>query len=215
MFEKNVDGQIEFQGLENIKVGSLWPDYAATVADLKNVDRDSDVVSEDELRSYCGSSNEDSAGGEKRGQTKHTIFNEKTDMINPMFKKGMEFKTHGIVEDAVKEYSIKEGLQTRFLECGRENVRVLCKESCPWELYASYVKSEGLSRIKTFIDTHTCTRTYNVPWVSTNWIVDKYKDRIQRNLTWLVSSLHDTIQAEWTVNLDRQKVSRAKKRALK
>lgn len=213
LFEKNVDGQIEFQGLQNIKV-PYDEEYVASVADLADVDGDSDVVSKDELRSICGSSDDDSAGGGKRGQTKNPVFNEKTDLCNPVFKKGMEFKTHALVRDAVKEYSIKVGLQTRFFKCDREKVRVKCKVGCPWELYASYVKSEGLYRIKTFIDTHTCSRTYNVPWVSTNWILHKYKDRIQRNPTWHVSSLHETIQAEWTVNLDRQKVSSAKKRAL-
>lgn len=209
MFDKNVDAGVEFSGLEDHSLPHDY-EYALAVEGLTNVDGDSDVVSCDELRSPCNSDDEEGLGA----QSKHTIFNENTDMINPVFEPNMEFKTHALVRDAVKEYSIKWGLQTRFLKCDREKVRVKCKEGCPWELYASYVKADGVYRIKTLIDEHTCTRTYHVPWVSTNWIVNKYCERIKRNPTWPVSSLHDEIQAEWTVSLDIQKVRRAKKKAL-
>ncbi|KAI8530955.1 hypothetical protein RHMOL_Rhmol11G0100200 [Rhododendron molle] len=137
MFDKNVDAGVEFSGLEDHSLPHDY-EYAKAVEGLTNVDGDSDVVSCDELRSPCNSDDEEGLGA----QSKHTIFNENTDMINPVFEPNMEFKTHALVRDAVKEYSIKWGLQTRFLKCDREKVRVKCKEGCPWELYASYVKAD-------------------------------------------------------------------------
>ncbi|KAI8569385.1 hypothetical protein RHMOL_Rhmol02G0274700 [Rhododendron molle] len=101
MFDKNVDAGVEFSGLED----HSWPhdyEYVAAVEGLTNVDRDSDVVSCDELRSPCNSDDEEGLGA----QSKHTIFNENTDMINPVFEPNMEFKTHALVRDAVKEYGV-------------------------------------------------------------------------------------------------------------
>ncbi|KAF7144294.1 hypothetical protein RHSIM_Rhsim05G0107300 [Rhododendron simsii] len=119
MFDKNVDAEVEFSGLEDHSLPHDY-EYAAAVEGLTNVDGDSDVVSCDELRSPCNSDDEEGLGA----QSKHTTFNEKTNMINPVFEPNMEFKTHALGRDAVKEYSIKWGLQTRFLKCDREKVRV-------------------------------------------------------------------------------------------
>ncbi|KAI8530241.1 hypothetical protein RHMOL_Rhmol11G0040900 [Rhododendron molle] len=135
-------------------------------------------------------------------------------MGNPVFEVGMEFKTHAQFRDAVKEHSIKGGKEITFLKSYRDKVRAKCRVGCPWLIYASYVPSDAVYRIKRYDIEHSCNRSFHVPWVSTKWILNKYKERIRRNPTWPVKSLADTIMGEHTVNVDIQKVYRARKMAL-
>ncbi|KAH7857175.1 hypothetical protein Vadar_009876 [Vaccinium darrowii] len=128
------------------------------------------------------SSSDEEGGSSKRVRKKYKLFNEQTDMDNPQFLVGMEFKNHSLFRDAVKEHGIKN--------------------------------ADKVFRVKTHVDTHTCTRSYHVPWVSTRWICNKYTDRIRSNPTWPVKSLAQTIEKEWTCKVSMPRVFRAKKRAL-
>ncbi|GFY81468.1 coenzyme F420 hydrogenase family [Actinidia rufa] len=83
LFEENVDREVEFAG-----VG--WPLLV--------------VAFSEELKSICSSSDEEGVVE----KDKYPVFNEKTDMDNPCFSIGMEFKTH-VIRDVVKGYSIKWG----------------------------------------------------------------------------------------------------------
>ncbi|KAH7834888.1 hypothetical protein Vadar_020699 [Vaccinium darrowii] len=204
MFEENIDREVE----ENTNTHGA--EYESVIEELADID--GDCASSDELPSYSTSSNSDEKPRRTRRKPdeKHPVFNEQSDMGNPVFIRGMEFKTHSLFRDAVKEYAIKHGKQIRFLKSDREKVRAVCKKGCPWEIYASYVPTDALYRIKTYISQHTCTRTFDVPWVSSKWIVARYGNRIRSNPTWPVPSLAETIQQEWTVKVSIRKVYRAK-----
>ncbi|KAH7832980.1 hypothetical protein Vadar_001984 [Vaccinium darrowii] len=204
MFEENIDREVE----ENTNTHGA--EYESVIEELADID--GDCASSDDFPSYSSSS--DSYDKPRRTRRKldekHPIFNEQFDMGNPVFIRGMEFKTHSLFRDAVKEYAIKHGKQIGFLKSDREKVRAVCKKGCPWEIYASHVPADALYRIKTYISQHTCTRTFDVPWVSSKWIVAKYGNRIRSNPTWPIPSLVETIQQEWTVKVSTQKVYRAK-----
>ncbi|KAH7836032.1 hypothetical protein Vadar_032154 [Vaccinium darrowii] len=88
-------------------------DYAHVVDELADIEGDADVMtSDDDLRSIDSDSDEEGRGN----RVKHTVFNEKTDMENPIFKVGMEFKTHAVFREAVKEHAIKWGKEIKFLK---------------------------------------------------------------------------------------------------
>ncbi|KAH7856141.1 hypothetical protein Vadar_033196 [Vaccinium darrowii] len=204
MFEENIDREVK----ENTNTHGA--EYESVIEELADID--GDCASSDELPSYSTSSDSDDKPRRTRRKPdeKHPVFNEQSDMGNPVFIRGMEFKTHSLFRDAVKEYAIKHGKQIKFLKSDREKVRAVCKKGCPWEIYASYVPADALYRIKTYISQHTCTRTFDVPWVSSKWIVARYGNRIRSNPTWPVPSLAETIQQEWTVKVSIRKVYRAK-----
>ncbi|KAH7846311.1 hypothetical protein Vadar_012400 [Vaccinium darrowii] len=206
LFEKNIDRDEDSCALGG---PTHIADYESIVEELRAVDGYCGSSS-DELDSLCTSSDEDGLKPKK----KHKVFNDQTDTENPVFMVGMEFKSHSQFRDAVKEYSIKHGKKIKFLKSDREKVRAVCKKGCPWECYASYVSADQLYRIKTHTSQHKCIRSYDVSWVSGNWIVNKYCNKIRYNLIWLVPSLHTTIQQEWTCKVDIQKVYSAKRKAL-
>lgn len=182
-FEENVDKNIEFDGLG----GSMAPfgqEYASLVDGPANLDGDSDGISFDNLRSLSGSSSDEDGGlvGRRPKPTTQSSMRRLT-MDNPVFKIGMEFRTHDHVREAFKEYSIKWGKKIKFNKNDREKVDAMCKTGCPRHIYASFVKNERLYRVKTYVNEHNCTREFNIPWVSTKWIIRRYYDKIRRNPT--------------------------------
>ncbi|KAH7842481.1 hypothetical protein Vadar_005799 [Vaccinium darrowii] len=194
LFGINVDMEAEYGGVGDQTVAH---DEHADLADLDDTSDDSD-----ELVSLGSES--DSDGGGKKQKNKYPVFDEHADMLNLVFSVGMEFKTHEIFTDAVKEHAIKFGKKIKFVKIEKQKVSGIClAKGCPFSL-----------RIKHYIANHSCSREYNVPHVSAKWIVKRYGERIGKNPTWPIQSLADTIEFEWTVHVDRQKVFRAKRRAL-
>ncbi|KAI8551066.1 hypothetical protein RHMOL_Rhmol06G0156300 [Rhododendron molle] len=135
-------------------------------------------------------------------------------MANPRFMVGMEFKTHEVLRDAIKEHSIKMGKMIKFKKYDRQKVKAVCQKGCPWEIYGSYVPSDALFRVKKYKSVHECSRSFHVPWVSMHLILKKYSERIKGNPTWLVKSLAQTIEKEQMVKVSIQKVHRARRMAL-
>ncbi|KAI8530205.1 hypothetical protein RHMOL_Rhmol11G0037500 [Rhododendron molle] len=183
LFEQNVDRDVEFGGLNKKNTLSIDADYAAVIEDMADIESGIDD-SFDELNS--GHSSSDEERGSRKQERKYTVFNEKTEMDNPVSKVGMEFKTHDLFANGVKEYSIIHGKKIKFLKNDREKVRVKCQDGCDWLIYASYVPSDAVYRVK----------------------------RIRSNPTWPSKSLAETIEKERTVKVSIQKVYRAMQMAL-
>lgn len=123
IFEENVDRDEDSGGLGSVPTHGA--EYQAVIEELADID--GDCGSSDELESLCTSSDEDGVKPKK----KHQVFNEKTDMANPIFMVGMEFKTHSLFRDAVKEYAIKHGKSIKFLKSDREKVKGSLQEGMP------------------------------------------------------------------------------------
>ena len=125
MFDLNVDKEVEWDGLGTSRP-AIDPKNAAVIDEIADIEGDD--VSSDELRSINNSSDEDG-----RSRCKYPIFNEETDMNNPIFALGMEFKTHSLFREAVKEYSIKWGKQITFdkHKYYKQKIKAVCKEGCP------------------------------------------------------------------------------------
>ncbi|KAH7834918.1 hypothetical protein Vadar_020926 [Vaccinium darrowii] len=105
LFDVYVDNDEEFDGCNALE---LTKEHAAVVDELADIDGDEHVVSSDDLRSI------DSESDGVNGRVKRPVFNEKTDMAIPTFKVGMEFKSHALFRDDVKEHTIKWGKEITF-----------------------------------------------------------------------------------------------------
>lgn len=210
LFEQNVDRDVEFGGLNKKNTLSIDANYAAVIEEMADIEGGIDDSS-DELNS--GHSSSDEEGESRKQERKYTVFNEKTKMDNPVFEVGMEFKTHDLFANAVKKYSIIHGKKIKFLKNDREKVRAKCQDGCDWLIYASYVPSDAVYRVKRYYAVHKCVRSFHVPWVSTKWILDRYCDRIRSNPTWPIKSLAETIEKERIVKVSIQKVYRDKQMA--
>ncbi|KAH7849244.1 hypothetical protein Vadar_015099 [Vaccinium darrowii] len=97
MFEENIYREVE----ENTNTHGA--DYESVIEELGDID--GDCASSDELPSYSSSSDLDDKPRRTRRKPdeKNPVFNEQSDTGNPVFIRGMEFKTHSLFRDAVKE----------------------------------------------------------------------------------------------------------------
>ncbi|GAB2233900.1 hypothetical protein Droror1_Dr00003130 [Drosera rotundifolia] len=109
-FDSNVDE--ESQGNSAVyKPSNVDEEGQGNLAVYDNIEGlDVDDKDTDEVVSVDSSS--DDVGRTKR--KKYPFFNEDTDFDNPEFSVGMEFKTHKLFRDAVKEYAIKWGKEIKF-----------------------------------------------------------------------------------------------------
>ncbi|KAI8571636.1 hypothetical protein RHMOL_Rhmol01G0135200 [Rhododendron molle] len=199
LFEINVDKEVKDFGVPfcSYPKSTHGGDNMAPIDDGSDDTEELDTPSESDT-------DDDLASKGKKKKKKNVLFNEKTDMLNPVFCPGMEFKTHAIFRDAVKEHGVKLGRIIKFKQSDTKKVQAVCegRKDCPWFIYGAFVKGDGVFRVKHYVGEHTCTRGYNVPWVSTNWIVRHYSERIAKNPGWPIRSLTDEIEAEWTVHVD-------------
>ncbi|KAI8549150.1 hypothetical protein RHMOL_Rhmol06G0004200 [Rhododendron molle] len=155
MFDKNIDRDVKFVGLQSIV--RLDDHYAAIVEEMIVLEGGLDDSS-DERISFSASSDEE--GGYRKKGRKYIVFNEKTDMANPRFMADMEFETHEVLRDAIKEHSVKMGKMVKFKKCDRQKVKAVCQTGCPWEIYGSYIPNEALFRVKKYKSVHECWATW-------------------------------------------------------
>ncbi|KAH7843500.1 hypothetical protein Vadar_017319 [Vaccinium darrowii] len=148
LFEANVDKNAEFIELSNKP--EIDNSYKETLDKLANIDGDSDSGSS-ELSSGCTSSDEE-GGSSKREKKKYKVFNEKTDMDNPQFLVGMEFKTHALFRDAVKQHGIKCGKVIKFLKNDKSKVRAVCRGG-KRKRYTERIRSNPTWPVKSLAET--------------------------------------------------------------
>ncbi|KAK8665544.1 hypothetical protein V6N13_005710 [Hibiscus sabdariffa] len=142
------DSGSEDSGYDNSDFSDSKNDYEDEVSDVRvgvNVDSgnvegrdevrfDSNPNSEhfDSLHSLDGS---DSYGPHRK--YRYPEFNTIGDISNPTFKVGLIFATKLVLKEAVKMYSIKNMVAVRLKRNDNKRIQVVCKEGCPWVLWAS------------------------------------------------------------------------------
>ncbi|KAL3537235.1 hypothetical protein ACH5RR_000601 [Cinchona calisaya] len=95
----------------------------------------------DGLRSPSESSEENDDNSRK--QPKYHVFNEKTDMKDPVFKVGMLFKSVKEFRAAIRAHSTKDGRNVRFKKNESKRIRAIC-EGCNWRISASTKQASEL-----------------------------------------------------------------------
>ncbi|KAG5531053.1 hypothetical protein RHGRI_025868 [Rhododendron griersonianum] len=167
LFDINVDKEVKDFGVPCCS----YPESERGGVDIAPIDDGSDDTEELDSPSESDTDDDLASKGKKK-KKKNPIFNEKTDLLNPVFSPGMEFKTHAIFRDAVKEHAVKLGRKIKFKKSDTKKVQAMCegRKDCPWFIYGAFVKGDGVFRVKHYV--------------------------------------------EWTVHVDRQKVFRARRKAL-
>ena len=81
---------------------------------------------------------------------KYIRFNPATDMDDPKFNLGMIFSTADVVRNALRNYSIKNGRDHKYIVNKKFRSRAACKDpKCDWLFFASKMQGESSMQIKT------------------------------------------------------------------
>ena len=75
------------------------------------------------------------------------MFNEKIDMIKPIFKVGMIFRDSHLFKQAVKKHAIIERRPISNVRNFGVKVKYVCEAPCRWKIYASCYFTPAIRKI--------------------------------------------------------------------
>ncbi|XP_010533118.1 PREDICTED: uncharacterized protein LOC104808957 [Tarenaya hassleriana] len=116
---------------------------------------------------------------------------------------GQEFESVVEFRDALQKYAIacRFGYRLRKNESNRA-CGVCLIGGCPWKIYASWVPSESVFKIKKFSKRHTCGgESWKSAHPKKNWVVSIIKERLQENPNQKTKSIADAILQDFGIEL--------------
>ncbi|KAK8646817.1 hypothetical protein V6N13_120587 [Hibiscus sabdariffa] len=129
-------------------------------------------------------------------------FNAEVDMANPQFKKGMKFSGKEILKEAIREYGIKSRHDVRFKRIDKGRMHVICKENCPWYIWASRVDPKDPTnhtwQIKSYVAEHNCVRDFKNRNVAYKWLAKTYFEQWKADPTFSIRSLQQDVQETYS-----------------
>ncbi|CAN7131937.1 unnamed protein product [Brassica rapa subsp. narinosa] len=151
-----------------------------------------DVDSEPQMMNY-------SIAGVKDGSVESLVASWKLCItgVGQGFESVVEFR------DALQKYAVacRFGYRLRKNESNRA-CGVCLVGGCPWKIYASWVPSESMFRIKKFNRRHTCGgESWKSAHPKKNWVVSIIKERLQENPNQKTKNIADSIFQDFGIEL--------------
>ena len=196
LFDTYIDQDAEYFGVGEEKVNQ---------GDNEVGQEEENEGDEDELRSLCDSDEDNPT---------FPVFNARIDMANPVFKLWMIFKSHKEVKEAVKSYSIKHGKEIKFKKNESIRVRAVCKDGCPWVLFASKMHDSSNMQIKTLNDEHRCNRQFKNIHVNSRWLSEQYLHTFRSNPKIPMKCFRETVMKDHVVNVFMSQAYRTRRKAM-
>lgn len=100
----------------------------------------------------------------------------------------------------------------KFIKSDKTRVRAVCKEPCPWFLFASlnFEKTFQLKRVG--LD-HTGVREQRgLPLIHSGYLSERYLDDFRINPSWPIKSFHKTVMKDLGIDFKPHVLRRAKKK---
>ncbi|KAE8732088.1 hypothetical protein F3Y22_tig00002237pilonHSYRG00228 [Hibiscus syriacus] len=93
-------------------------------------------------------------------------FNKDIDMENPKFQKGMLFCSKETLKEAIRQYGRVNRITILFKVNDNKRLQAICREGCPWKLWASPLHSHDSDsnswQITTYESEHTCAKLLKI-----------------------------------------------------
>ena len=147
---------------------------------------------------------------DKPSKPKYEKF--RSELLNKdfQFKLGMEFISLSEFKDAIRDWSVLNGREIRFVKNESCRVRVECQSKCGFLALCSKVGGSLTYQIKTWVGTHTCARVLNNKSANSKWVsklvVEKRKSQGKVKLSEIMSELRQ----KYSVGITKGKAWRAK-----
>ncbi|KAK8614013.1 hypothetical protein V6N13_122392 [Hibiscus sabdariffa] len=145
-------------------------------------------------------------------------FNSVVDIENPKFKKGLLFSDQKIFKAALKQYAVKNRFNIRLKVNDSARVQAVCKDGCPWMVWASKMypkdKTNKTWQIKTYVGEHKCVRDTKNRNCIFRWLAKEYLEKFRVEPNYSAKSLKHDVMKDHMILVQRSKCIRAKKLAL-
>ncbi|CAA2939496.1 Hypothetical predicted protein [Olea europaea subsp. europaea] len=168
----------------------------------------SSYASSEELNFLSGSDSEGLSG--KLNYPEYYVGSEKR---NPQFEVGLLFATFEELKSAVRDYAVFNQVEPIF-KCNEKNkLHCVCKEGCPWKLWASKIQCREMVQIKMYDPRHTCFKARANKYVTYKWLADYYLDNFKSDPNWKTKNIRATVRMDLEVHITKKVASNARKYA--
>lgn len=120
-------------------------------------------------------------------------FNIEFDMVNSKIEKGLIFPKKDSVKDVFKQYGRVNRYFIKFPTNYFSRLKVVCKDQCNWSLWPSKLNPNDLDdstwKVKTFNPQHTCSKVFKNKNITTEWVVEHYKEKFITNPHYALTSV--------------------------
>ena len=170
-------------------------------------DNDNDSYVSEELRSPISSDDEND-------RVVYPQFNENAGFGEVTLELGMEFSTLQKFKDAVRDYTIHQGKQIRWLKNDKTRSRAICEhDTCEWLIFCARNEKRKSFQIKTFVREHNCPTDFKNKQANRKWVVKMLEKILRCNPDIKHGQIVDVFKSEYKVILDDNMIFRAKKEA--
>ncbi|WVZ03648.1 hypothetical protein V8G54_024454 [Vigna mungo] len=215
-FEGNVE--VEVQSMSNESTGARDSVSSDSMFDV-NVEGENDrCLSDDEweseqLVSGLESNEEDT---DVEGYGTFATFVLPKSMIDFKWEVGTYFAEKQDILEAMKSYSLDNGRNIKFLKNDKQRMRLKCVGAtgkCPWRLYFGYMKAVKTWQLRRMLDSHTCSREFNLKLIDSKWLSKKIEKTIRDNPTVKGVDIREKVQRKYNIGISRCMAYRAKNMA--
>ncbi|KAI8573354.1 hypothetical protein RHMOL_Rhmol01G0270400 [Rhododendron molle] len=215
MYEENVDVNTEWAGSKNSMING---DERDSEDDLMYEGKEEVSDSDDGFSSLNEAEWED----EQRA-SKAQVFRSLKGKEEPVFCMGMLFRNRAQLAGAIRQHSILQGREIRFLKNETTRVRAKCKVykeeegkvDCTWEISATNrATSNKTLKVVAYNPNHNCGRIWDNKLMNSSWLARIYFDDIRISPSiktkelvekHLIRDIQIVNEPTWTIISDKQK----------
>ncbi|XP_058783308.1 uncharacterized protein LOC131657984 [Vicia villosa] len=129
---------------------------------------------------------------------------------NFKFKWGMQFNSLDDFREAIREWTILNGMEITFMKNEGYRVRVECKAQCGFSMLCSRVGQKETFAIKTKKDTHTCARVLENRSANSRWEAMYVVKKMQTTNTVRISDIIQDMRQNHSVGITVARAWKAK-----
>ncbi|WVY96452.1 hypothetical protein V8G54_028603 [Vigna mungo] len=106
--------------------------------------------------------------------------------------------------DNDEEVNDNEGYEKhiKFVKSDKTRLRLKCvgaKGKCPWTIYCAYMKVLKIWQLRTIVDTHICSREFNLRLLDAKWLSKKLEKKVRENPKVKGVDIYEKIQIKWNI----------------
>ncbi|XP_058784822.1 uncharacterized protein LOC131659682 [Vicia villosa] len=195
-------------GFEDIDV-SVPMKEAHSLSDVMRGSKKKEMEDEDEyVTDELDSSDPDLSDEDKV----HKFEKFKKEHFNKNFKFewGMEFNSLDEFREAIREWSVLNGREIKFVKNESYRVRVECRSKCEFLILCSKVGHKHTFAIKTIFDKHTCVRVLDNRSASSRWVAKAVVKKMQTSQSVRITDIIQDLRQNFSVGITVARAWKAK-----
>ncbi|XP_058746238.1 uncharacterized protein LOC131619115 [Vicia villosa] len=129
---------------------------------------------------------------------------------NFKFEWGMEFNSLDEFREAIREWSVLNGREIKFVKNESYRVRLECRAKCGFLILCSKVGHKNTFAIKTIFDKHTCARVLDNRSASSRWVAKAVVKKMQTSQSVRITDIIQDLRQNFSVGITVARAWKAK-----